>query len=134
MGATKLRRLRDRSNGPATLISEGCKINGSISGDGDFLVSGEVEGDCDLGGSLTLAAQGRWVGTIRAGTVIVAGTVEGDVDSDGHVEISETARINGTVSAGSIAVAVGAVVEGEMNTNGGVNPQEFVEKRDHDAD
>ena len=134
MRATKLRRLRDRSNGPATLISDGCKISGTISGDGDYLVSGQVEGDCDLDGSLTLAVQGRWTGTIRAGTVVVAGTVEGDVTSDGHVEISETARINGTVSAGSIAVAVGAVVEGEMKTNGGATPQEFVEKRDASVD
>lgn len=132
--STKLRRLRDRSNGPATLISEGCKINGTIRGDGDYLVSGEVEGECDLGGSLTLAVQGRWTGAIRAGTVMVAGTVEGDVTSDGHVEISETARINGTVSAGSIAVAVGAVVEGEMKTNGGATPQEFIEKRDASVD
>ena len=129
MSESKLRRLRDRSNGPATLISEGCKITGSITGNGDYMINGEVEGDCDLEGSVTLAERGSWKGTIRAGTVIVAGTIEGDVDARGNVEISETARINGSVSGESIAVAVGAVVEGVMRTNGKSEPVEFVEKR-----
>lgn len=129
MSESKLRRLRDRSSGPATLISEGCKITGKIEGDGDYMISGEVEGDSNLQGSVTLAVQGVWKGTIRAASVIVAGTVEGDVEARGHVEISETARINGTVAGESIAVAVGAVVEGVMKTSGQGDPTEFVEKR-----
>ena len=130
MSESKLRRVRDRSSGPATLISEGCKITGTLSGNGDFMVSGEVDGDCDLNGSLTLASKGIWRGTISANTVIVAGTVEGDIECSGCVEIAETARINGTVSGESVAVAVGAVVEGVMKTTGRKEPVEFVEKRD----
>ena len=129
MGDSRLRRIRDRSTGPATLISEGCKITGSITGNGDFMVSGEVDGDCELSGSLTLAANGLWRGTLKAGVVVIAGTVEGDIVSKGSVEIAETARINGTVTGESIAVAVGAVVEGVMKTTGRSEPTEFVEKR-----
>ena len=132
MSESRLRRLRDRSNGPATLISEGCKITGTLTGDGDFMINGEVDGDCDLSGSLTLASNGLWRGTIRAETVIVAGTVEGDIESHGSVEIAETARINGTVQGQSIAVAVGAIVDGVMQTTGKAEPLEFVEKRDRD--
>lgn len=130
MSESKLRRMRDRSNGPATLISEGCKITGTITGNGDYMINGEVDGDCDLGGSVTLATNGYWKGTIKAATIIVAGTVEGNVEARGNVEISETARINGTVTGESIAVAVGAIVEGIMKTTGRVDPVEFVEKRD----
>ncbi len=130
MSESRLRRLRDRSSGPATLISEGCKITGTLTGDGDFMINGEVDGECDLAGSLTLASNGLWRGTIRAGTVIIAGTVEGDIESTGSVEIANTARINGTVHGQSIAVAVGAIVEGEMRTTGQSEPLEFVEKRE----
>lgn len=129
MSESKLRRLRDRSNGPATLISEGCKITGTITGNGDYMINGEVDGDCDLDGSVTLAVNGYWKGTIKASTVIVAGTIEGNVEASGNVEISETARINGTVSGESIAVAVGAIVEGVMKTSGQSDPLEFAEKR-----
>ncbi len=133
MSESRLRRLRDRSNGPATLISEGCKITGTLTGDGDFMINGEVDGECDLSGSLTLASNGLWRGTIRAGTVIIAGTVEGDIESTGSVEIANTARINGTVQGQSIAVAVGAIVEGVMQTTGQADPLEFVEKRDREG-
>jgi cytoskeletal protein CcmA (bactofilin family) len=129
MSESKLRRLRDRSSGPATLISEGCKITGTITGNGDYMINGEVDGDCDLVGSVTLAANGYWKGSIKATTVIVAGSIEGDIAATGNVEISATARIDGTVSGESIAVAVGAVVEGVMKTTGRANPQEFEEKR-----
>lgn len=129
MSESKLRRIRDRSSGPATLISEGCNIVGTITGNGDYMINGSVEGDCDLEGSVTLAANGYWKGRIKASTVIIAGTVEGDVEAEGNLEISATARINGAVSGESIAVAVGAVVEGVMKTTDRAMPKKFEEKR-----
>ncbi len=129
MNDSRLRRLRDRSSGPATLINEGCKISGMITGDGEFMVSGSVDGDCDIEGTLTLAANGLWSGTIRAAHVIVAGHVEGDIVASGRVEIADTAKITGTVTGEAIAVAEGAVVEGVMKTTGQSDPTEFTEKR-----
>jgi cytoskeletal protein CcmA (bactofilin family) len=132
MNDSRLRRLRDLKSDSATLISEGCKISGLITGSGDFLINGEIEGDCDLSGTVTLAANGLWKGSIKAGNIIVAGHVEGDIAADGKVEITDTARITGTVAAAAIAVAEGAVVEGVMKTTGSANPVEFVEKRKGD--
>ena len=132
MNDSQSRRLRDRSAGPATLISEGCKISGLITGNSDFQISGEIDGDCDLEGTVTLAKNGSWTGTIKAGNVIIAGQVEGDIIANGMVEITETARISGTVSGEAIAVAEGAVVEGVMQTTGRSEPQEFTEKRQDD--
>lgn len=130
MNESKLRRLRDQSFSKATLINEGCKITGEISGDGNFMVNGEVSGDCDINGTLTLATSGYWQGSIRADNVIVAGHVEGDVVATGKVEITNTAKIAGTVTAESIAVAEGAIVEGQMKTTGQSKPVEFIEKRE----
>lgn len=129
MADTRLRRLTDRSSGPATLVSEGCAITGHIKADGDFHMSGEVDGDCDVEGTVTLTSTGRWHGTMRAGHVIVAGHVQGDIIASGSIEIMNTARISGAVSGKAIAVAEGAVVEGQMMTSGHADPIEFVEKR-----
>jgi len=129
MSKSPFRRLRDRAAGPATLISEGCKISGLVSGKGNFHLAGEVDGDCEFDGTVTLARNGLWTGTITAGDVIVAGSVDGDIVARGHVEISATARITGKVSGRAIAVAEGAVVEGVMKTTGPAEPVEFVEKR-----
>ncbi len=132
MTDSRLRRLRDRTSTAVTIINEGCKITGLITGSGDYLVNGEIDGDCDLGGTVTLARHGLWKGTIKAGNVIVAGHVEGDIVAEGKVEIAETARITGTVSGEAIAVAEGAVVEGVMKTTGPAEPHEFIEKRKSD--
>lgn len=129
MSDFKMRRLRDRTSGPATLISESCKVTGMLSGHGSFLISGEIDGDCDLDGTITLARNGLWKGTIKAVTVVVAGTVEGNIEASGSVEICETAKISGTVTGEAIAVAEGAVVEGVMQTTGRGEPVGFVEKR-----
>jgi cytoskeletal protein CcmA (bactofilin family) len=96
------------------------------------MIGGEFEGDCKIDGSVTLARDGYWKGTINAESVIVAGTVDGDIVAAGRVEISDTARITGTVSGEAIAVAEGAVVEGVMKTTGKSDPTEFVEKRQID--
>jgi len=133
MNDKKLRRFRDRVSGAPTLINEGCRISGVISGSGDFQVSGQVDGDCEIDGAVTLARSGLWRGTIKADYVVISGHVEGDIIATGKVEISESARITGTVKGEAIAVAEGAVVEGQMKTTGHAEPQEFVEKRG-DAD
>ena len=129
MSDSKKRRLRDAASGPGTLISEGCKIEGALSGNGHFMINGEVDGECDIEGSLTLAKNGYWKGTIKAESIIIAGTIEGDIIAGGRVEISDTAKITGTVSGEAIAVAEGAVVDGVMKTTGQTDPVGFVEKR-----
>lgn len=130
MSESRLRRLRDQSSGKATLINEGCKITGEITGSGNFQINGEVAGDCDISGTVQLAGSGCWFGAIRADNIIVAGHVEGDITARGKVEITNTARITGTVTGEAIAVAEGAVVEGVMKTTGQSDPHEFIEKRE----
>ena len=122
--------MRDQASGKATLINEGCKITGEITGSGNFMVSGEVMGDCNIEGTLTLANDGYWQGAIQAENVIIAGHVEGDVTAGGKVEITDSARIIGTVTGQAIAVAEGAVVEGVMKTTVQAAPLEFTEKRE----
>jgi len=129
MNDSSKRRIRDANGGPGTLISEGCKIEGTISGHGNFMISGEVVGDCDISGSVTLAKAGRWRGTINADSVIIAGLVEGEINASERVEIGDTAKVTGTVSSNAIAVAEGAVVDGVMRVDGGDTPTKFIEKR-----
>jgi cytoskeletal protein CcmA (bactofilin family) len=122
--------MRDQSSGKATLINEGCKISGEITGSGDFMINGQVVGDCDVSGTVSLTGNGYWQGSIQADNVIVAGHIEGDIIANGKIEITNTARIAGTVTGYAIAVAEGAIVEGVMKTTGRAEPLEFVEKRD----
>jgi|SRR5688572_7391660 cytoskeletal protein CcmA (bactofilin family) len=123
------RRIGDANGGPTTYIGASTTIVGTIAGQGAYVFCGNVEGDCDIDGPLTLLNGGRWKGTMRANDIVVAGSVEGDVIAKQRVEIAGTARITGSLSGHSIAVAEGAVIEGEIRVTSGGQPIEFEEKR-----
>ncbi len=129
------RRLADRATGPATLVAEGCTIEGTFSGANDLLISGSVIGDSQLDGVVTISRSGLWRGALTARNVIISGAVEGDIVAHGHIEIAASARISGTVTGAKIAVAEGAVIDGEMRITGGEGARStFSEKRADNLD
>jgi cytoskeletal protein CcmA (bactofilin family) len=123
------RRIQDSAKGPTTYIASGSKISGTLTGKGVYVFCGEVEGDCDIEGPVTLADGGRWTGTLKASDVVIAGTVIGDVIARQRVEIAGSARIVGSLSGQSIAVAEGAIIEGEIKVENGQVAKTFGEKR-----
>jgi len=123
------RRIRDSASGPSTYVAATTRITGTITGSGPYVFCGQIEGDCDIDGPVTLAEAGRWTGTLKAAEIIVAGRVVGDVIARGRVEISGTAKVSGSLSGNSIAVAEGAIIEGEINVVSGESPVKFEEKR-----
>lgn len=127
--ATFKRRIGDNARGPTTFVSPSTQLVGRIVGAGPYVFCGSVAGDCEIDGSVTLAAGGRWTGTIRATDVIVSGEVDGDVYATGRVEISGTGRVTGSLIGHSIAIAEGAVIEGEISVTSGLEPTRFEEKR-----
>lgn len=123
------RRIEDGNDGPTTYIAPSTKIVGTVTGKGVYVFCGNIEGDCEIDGPLTLAEGGHWKGTLRARDVVVAGTVEGDVIAKHRVEIAGTARVTGSLAGNSIAVAEGAVIEGEIKVTSGEPAKSFAEKR-----
>lgn len=123
------RRIQDSADGPATYIAKESKITGKITGKGAYVFCGEVEGDCDIDGPVTLADTGHWTGTLQGADVVIAGRVDGDVIAKHRVEIAGTARVAGSLSGLSIAVAEGAVIEGEIKVLSGDKPKTFSDRR-----
>ena len=123
------RRISDSSDGAATYIAPTTKITGKLMGKGSYVFCGEMNGDCDIDGPVTLASGARWNGTLRASDVIVAGRIDGDVIAQHRIEVGETAHIAGSLAGRSIAVAEGAVIEGDIKVTNGSPPREFKEKR-----
>lgn len=129
--AKKFRRFMDSNTGSTTLLGEQTKFVGEFSGSGHFVICGEVEGNCDLEGSLTIAVDGSWKGTIHAQNVVVAGEVNGEVQASGQLEVAASAKVTGTLSGSSIAIAEGAVIEGGVNVSNKPEKEavSFIEKR-----
>jgi len=123
------RRILDSTDNAATYISPTTKITGKLIGKGAYVFCGELVGECDIDGPITLAPGSTWKGTLRASDVIVAGRIEGDVIAKHRIEVSETAHIAGSLAGRSIAVAEGAVIEGDIRVTNGGDPVAFKEKR-----
>ena len=128
MGEPK-RRFLERASTSSTFIGAEAVVLGDLRGAGQFVVAGEVHGDGDLGGALTLASSGVWNGHVHAAEAIVAGRIVGSLIVTGKLEIGFTAVIRGRVSAGSIAIAKGAIVDGEIEITSGASVREFEERR-----
>lgn len=123
------RRILDSADSAATYIAPTTKITGKLIGKGTYVFCGELEGECEIDGPITLAAGSKWTGTLRASDVVVAGRIDGDVIATHRIEVGETAHIAGSLAGRAIAVAEGAVIEGDIKVTDGGSPHEFKEKR-----
>jgi cytoskeletal protein CcmA (bactofilin family) len=124
-------KLQKHPHEPAstTVIAAGSKHIGKFSGAGNYIVHGEVEGDCDISGHLTLEDNAIWKGTIQAENLVIAGEAEGDVIAKTKIKVTETARIKGNLTGAIIEVAEGATIQGSINIKNG--EKEVLEFRSH---
>ena len=108
------RNIPNSAAGAATFLAAETKIVGTLSGKGAYIFCGEVEGECDIDGPVTIAEGSHWKGAIRATDITIAGSVEGEVAAKRRVDLAGTARVSGSLRGSSLVVAEGAVIEGDV--------------------
>lgn len=96
------------------MIGRSTRVRGRITGDGDLLVEGTVEGDITLRGDREVADGARASSNVDAQAVTIHGNVEGDVRAR-SVVLGASARLVGDVVAGAFAIEEGAEVSGRLD-------------------
>jgi cytoskeletal protein CcmA (bactofilin family) len=127
------RRLRDRRDGAPTVIGTGVSFRGDIIAPGAVMMSGNVHGDGDIGGTLAISRGSHWEGHIKARDAIIAGSLTGGIEVTQQLEVGSAAVIKGNVIARTLAIARGAVIEGEIQVTSGAPVVQFEEKRSEEA-
>jgi cytoskeletal protein CcmA (bactofilin family) len=89
-----------------TVIGDGLKIFGNVTGEGLVEINGQIEGDLQCT-SLILSPKGLIVGSITAEHVVVNGRVEGPIQG-GDVTLQSEAHVVGDIHHRSSS-RVGAV-------------------------
>ena len=114
-----------------TALRSGTRITGSVTGPGDLVLDGALDGDIAIGGLLFIGEKGSVKGKITAGNMILAGNVEGRISVAGMVEIRASGHIMGNIVCQKIVIAEGAYLDGEVHTHKGkpLAPSYFTEKR-----
>ena len=91
-------------------------IKGDISGKGDLIVSGTIEGTVDLAHNfVSVEESGRVQGSIVAKRVRISGKVVGDVEALEKLTISASGKAQGTIAAPRIEVEDGAKFMGGVD-------------------
>ena len=125
----KSRRARDKNEKNPTIIAFASVLQGKLRSSVPVIVSGLVEGDCQVENLLTVTQSGKWIGNIHAEAVVVDGMVRGDIVADVKIEVGPSGQISGNLKAASIAIASGAVIDGDIKVTEHDEPFVFEEKR-----
>ena len=126
----KHRRTLDRVEDFTTMIGPKSVYMGVFQGKDNHIVYGEVQGECDIEGTLVLGEGSRWTGNIRAMNIVVAGRVEGDVHAVNKLELTRTAFIRGKITSPIVAIARGAVHDGSIRMAKQTQITRFHERRE----
>jgi cytoskeletal protein CcmA (bactofilin family) len=114
-----------------TTLPATTRITGNVSGPGDLILDGTVNGDIAIQGLLFLRESGSIKGKITAGNMILAGQVQGRITVAGMIEVRASGRVLGNIVCQQIVIAEGACLDGEVHTHKGkpLTPDYFSEKR-----
>ena len=105
-----------------TYFGKNLKIKGRVSGNGNIIIFGALDGEFNLKGRVKIAQPAKIKGEVKADVISVDGNVRGSLVANEQVHLLETARIEGQINTPSLSVSEGASFDGEI-TMGGRSPQ-----------
>ena len=89
-------------------------VKGKVSGAGNLIVMGRLEGQFEIDGELIVAPPAVVTGEIRAGSVTISGTLTGTVAARERIHLEKGAVVTGSLAGARLTVADGAVFNGEV--------------------
>ncbi len=98
-----------------TVIASPSKIEGRISGSGEIVVNGLVNGTIEATGTVKVGEKGRVEATVHGKVVSIAGAVVGDITADERIELEISAHVDGNITAPRILIKDGANFRGQVN-------------------
>jgi cytoskeletal protein CcmA (bactofilin family) len=103
---------RSRGGG---VIGETMRIKGTVFSGEELQLNGEVEGDLESHGTLTIGASGKAEAGIKAKEVIVGGTVRGNIEAETRIVLQKGANLVGDVKTAGIVIEDGAYFKGGID-------------------
>ena len=106
---------RDQGTRGDAIIGRTTRVRARVSGEGNLVIEGNVEGDISIQGDLTIAEGGRATSSIEAAGVTLRGELDGDVRATGTVRIEAGARVRGDMQGESVSLEEGAEFVGRLD-------------------
>ena len=101
-----------------TYFGKNLKIKGRVSGNGNIIILGALDGEFDLKGRVKIAQPAKIKGEVKADVISVNGNVRGSLVAHERVHLDQTARIEGQINTPSLSITEGASFDGEITMSG----------------
>jgi len=105
-----------------TLIGEGTSFEGKIKSEAGLRVEGQMEGDIDCAGDVTVGENGIARSHIKARNVVIAGQVVGNVAASAKLTIKSSGQLHGNLSALELSIESGGVFQGTSKMDAAAQP------------
>ncbi len=96
------------------VIGRGTVVRGNLSGSGDVVVEGQIEGTVSLEDQLTIERDGRVLADVQLENLTVHGEMSGDIQAADRVVISSSAKVVGDIKAPRVVIQDGARFKGSI--------------------
>jgi len=113
--AAERREARQMSDQPSevTIVGAGAKLEGTVVSAGSLRIDGQVKGQINADGDVTLSPQSQVEADIRAQNVSVAGRFKGNVIVKGKAHLARGGRIEGNITSKTLVIEEGGVFHGQ---------------------
>jgi cytoskeletal protein CcmA (bactofilin family) len=118
-GAPEDERPRDRrdpqmaENGEVTIVGATAKLEGNVVSAGSLRIDGQVKGQINADGDVTLSPQSQVEADIRAQNVSVGGRFKGNILVKGKAHLARGGRIDGNITSKTLVVEEGGIFHGQ---------------------
>jgi cytoskeletal protein CcmA (bactofilin family) len=96
------------------IIGRGTVVKGNLSGSGDVVVRGRVEGSVALRDQLTIEPEGKVFADVEVENLAVHGEMSGDIQAGDQVVIASSAKVVGDIKAPRVVIQDGARFKGSI--------------------
>ena len=104
---------RMADSGEVTVIGQAAKLDGTVVSAGSLRIDGQVKGQINADGDVSLTPQSQVEADIRAQNVSVAGRFKGNIVVKGRAEIARGGRVDGNITSKSLVIEEGAIFQGQ---------------------
>jgi cytoskeletal protein CcmA (bactofilin family) len=96
-------------------LYKGSRVSGQLMFQGPARIDGNVEGEIQCYGTLTIGEGAEVRAKISSQVVVIRGKVEGNVTAKEKVELLSPARVVGNISTPRLTITDGVVVDGDCS-------------------
>jgi cytoskeletal protein CcmA (bactofilin family) len=106
-------RRRMAEDREVTILGQGASLEGNIVSAGSLRIDGQIKGQINADGDVTLSPQSQVDADIKSENVTVAGKFKGNIIVKGSAELTRGGRVDGNITCKTLIVQEGAIFQGQ---------------------